>query len=282
MTPYPHKKGFTLLEMTSVLAIVGLLAGAVLAGRSLVHESQVASVMIDTQRYISATKAFQQKYQALPGDFSTATNFWGAIGGSAGTNYTTDCYSSGSATSIATCNGNGDGQIGSSGTYLNEMFRYWQHLADAQLIQGTYTGAAGSAGSSGHVPGTNCPLSRIKGAGFGINYTGIINAADTNFFSGTYLHSYYFGTTSSGNSATQINNLPVNPALTEAEALDIDTKFDDGYPATGNIRAWQPSTGYAPNCDLSSGGKFVYNVNLSGTNLTAYQKLCSLIMITGF
>lgn len=265
-TSFRQSRAFTLMEMTIVLTIMGLVIAGVFAGRALIRQSQVASVVSDMQRYIAAAKSFQTQYNMLPGDFINATTYWGAAGGSAATGYTTDCYSSTTAYSTSTCNGNGDGKIAASATYQSEEYLFWQHLANAGMIQGQYTGQKGTAGTTDSVIGTNIPATRIDGAGLNAPlWQGYVGAGDANWFPGNYGHAMIFGSYSS-------NKSPVSAALTAAEAQSLDTKYDDGVPSSGNILTWVNSTGYTPNCATSAAA---YNVTSTGLK-------CSMIFVTGF
>ncbi len=260
------------MEISMVLVIIGLITGSIFVGQSLVRQSQILSVGTDVQRYINATLAFQQKYGELPGDFSTATNYWGFAGGSAGTNYTTDCYGTTAiATNPVTCNGNGDGEIAVSGTYVAEGFLFWQHLANAGLIQGGYTGAHGPAGVTDFVPGLNSPLSRVDGATFALVYFGTMQNSTTNY-NATYGHVLNFG-------SYLPNSVPANPALATAEAQAVDSKYDDGLPGTGMILTYTPAFSYTPLCATTSVASTA-QYNTSST--TATGKQCNLIFITGF
>lgn len=257
--------GFTLLEMSIALVIIGLLVGALLTGQTLLRQSQVGSIMSDMQRYVSAVQSFQQKYSALPGDMANATDYWGIAAGAAGNDAT--CYAAGSASATNTCSGNGDGQINASGTYTNETLRVWQHLANAGFITGAFTGTTGAA----HVLGTNCPTSRVDSGGFGMAYAGTVYATGTVgdytvAFDGSYGHRLYFG-------AYYANNVPVAAVLSGGEAQSIDNKFDDGKPALGNLRTWK-NAAYSLTCASSTAATATYS--------TSTSKVCSLMFITGF
>ena len=130
------RQGFSLVELSIVLVILGLLVGGILAGQSLIRASELRSVTTDITRITTAMHTFRDKYFALPGDFPQAANFWST-----------------------TTSGNGDGII----SYSADSLRYWQHLSLAGLIEGTYTGALVS---SDWVPGTNMMASRITPGGY--------------------------------------------------------------------------------------------------------------------
>ena len=58
MTPR-HKDGFTLIELAIVLAILGLLAGGILGGQSLIRSMRLNAVLADTAIYADAMHQFQ-------------------------------------------------------------------------------------------------------------------------------------------------------------------------------------------------------------------------------
>ena len=63
--------------------------------------------------------------------------------------------------STATCNGNGNRYLTSTtGVATAEMARFWQHLANAGLISGTYTGVYGTTIGT-HVPGSAFATSSV-------------------------------------------------------------------------------------------------------------------------
>src|SRR5262249_17476276 len=147
------RKGFSLIELSIVLVILGLLVGGIMAGQSLIRASEIRSISSEYDRYRTASYAFRDKYFAFPGDIANATDIWGKD--------TTSAYAcataSGSAASPGTCNGNGDGFIGSVNVGGAEGVRAWQQLALAGLIEGGYNGLNGSVLSIG----TNVPASKL-------------------------------------------------------------------------------------------------------------------------
>ncbi len=156
------KKAFSLVELSIVLVILGLLTGGILAGQSLIRAAELRSTMADISRFSTAVRTFQDKYFALPGDMNNATRFWGSAGGTG-----SDAACMAFTTSPATCNGNGEGWIETAIIAADERFLAWEHLANAGLIEGSYTGRDGSAtqgdvyDANHNIPGTNpAPISR--------------------------------------------------------------------------------------------------------------------------
>lgn len=222
------QRGFTLIEISVALVVVGLLIGGVLAARSMMHQSRINSVVAEADKYKAALASFQAKYNALPGDMGNATKYWGIAAGTVGSNYTYDCYNAytPSSTGKLTCNGNGDKNIEREAhPSLAEMTLVWQHMVNAGMIAGSYTGQ--SSGGE-HVPGQNCPRGPLEGSGWGvatITGDGLANL----FFEDNYGVVLSFG-------AFSVASLPRSPVLATKEALGLDTKYDNGLPGTGSIR----------------------------------------------
>lgn len=66
-----HKKtnsGFTLIEISIVLVIIGLVAGGILVGRDLIHAAKVRKQITQIEQFNVAASAFRVKYDHLPGD----------------------------------------------------------------------------------------------------------------------------------------------------------------------------------------------------------------------
>lgn len=216
------RHGFSLVELSIVLVILGLLTGGILAGQSLIRASEIRAVATETSRHIAAIHAFRDKYLAQPGDLANATSFWGSM---------TNCgVASPSGTGTQTCNGNADGSIGqpAAASQTGERFNYWQHLANAGLIEGNYTGIAGAGGVNHSLIGINSPASRISTVGWGVGSVTGYYAGNTISFSGDYGTRLNVGTQTS-------DGFSNGPFLKPEEAWNIDTKIDDGRPGRGRV-----------------------------------------------
>lgn len=231
------QRGFSLVELSIVLVILGLLVGGVLAGQSLIRAAELRSVSAEYSRFTAATYAFRDKYFALPGDLRDATRFWGRAANTA------DCVTNSSAavTSAAAgaCDGDGDGAVSMPPTVstVGEMHQFWKQLALAGLIEGSYTGIAGpftpNAGQD-VIVGTNAPRGRMSNSGWGMasfNFPG-----DPWTYANNFGNMFTFGGQNPG-------TFPIAPILKPEEAWNIDTKIDDGRPGQGTI--WVRSGGNA-------------------------------------
>ncbi len=254
-------KAFSLVELSIVLVILGLLVGGILAGQSLIRAAEIRSVSTDLARFATATYTFRDKYFALPGDMTNATSFWNELNPTASTCRTTP------STGTATCNGDGNRLIESWRAPASmENFRFWQHLANAGLLEGTYTGVTGPDHASEDATlSVNVPASRVGTAGYAINPLGSI-ASSAHYFLGNYGNTIQFG-----KDATSM----YGPVIKPEEAWNIDTKMDDGSPAMGRVRGWQMGSTIVPGCTTANDTTALYALSSTG-------QLCSLIFITGF
>lgn len=268
------KKAFSLVELSIVLVILGLLVGGVLAGQSLIRAAELRAVSTEYSRYSTATRSFRDKYFAFPGDLNNAESFWGTdAGGCPGTSATT------SGPGIATCNGDGNGQVGASGN-TSEMYRFWQHMANAGMIEGSFTGVPNTTNITtwAHSTSTpNVPKSKMANGMWFISYTGVPTVGSTSFFDGTDLGSPFFFSNAANVSST-------GPILKPEEAWNIDTKMDDGKPGTGGVQTMKNPTqaNATTGCSDQAYTTTVSIASSSNYLLSNSNRACSLIIKSSF
>lgn len=265
--------GFTLLEITIVLAVIGLIAAGVLLARSMIRTSQLQATITESQVYATAIKNFKDKYKALPGDFSTATTIWGEVSASCAV---------GVGTGTTTCNGNGDGNVRyGSGAYEN--FLAWRHLGLSGFTPQNFTGNTVTGGVCNYdfKAGENVPASRVKGGAWnfetGQYATAYTGSTGTMYFPisqalDTYsVHALWLGASLQDDTSTDSCSHSQIPLLTGSEAFELDRKYDDGSATTGAIRhQYNNGNVYNPCEDAATTGG--YKKNTPGVN-------CSLVFI---
>lgn len=251
--------GFSLVELSLVLVILGLLTGGILAGRSLIRASELRAVATEYQRYVTAAQSFRGKYFYLPGDLPNATAVWGDQ--ATGTGACAD--SSVPDGSPGTCNGDGNGFIltASGANASGEMFRFWQQLALAGLVEGSYSGISGPAGSIHAVIGSNVPPSKVPAGGWSVRSIQGYFAGNPTSFAGTYGNFFDFGAAF----AAPVNGSTYSYLLKPEELWNIDTKLDDGKPSTGKLLgvSWTTcATGAASETDIANATYNLVNSNI--------------------
>ncbi|MGE0108216.1 MAG: prepilin-type N-terminal cleavage/methylation domain-containing protein [Bdellovibrionales bacterium] len=129
-----QEKGFSLVELSIVLVIIGIIIGGVLTGQQVMESARITNVVSAIQAYQAQVQTYNQNFGTLPGDDANAdSRFSVSVGVCSGT----DC---------------GDGKIGTSSSFnassgatdASAESRYvWEQLRAANLVknQGSDTGA---------------------------------------------------------------------------------------------------------------------------------------------
>jgi len=206
---YGRSRGFTLVEMSIVLVIIGLIIGGILKGQEIIASARQKAVINQVNAIRSATTTYFDRYHALPGDDPNA------------------------ATRIDPNLNNGDGN-GIIGTGVNttatlastvensgENYIFFNALVATQLLGGGTETSTNSGGSFGT---TALPAGAEGGTGFEVIY------------------GEHKGNTTTNSDVTQnwiklIKNAGAPAAALYPKTLaNIDTISDDGLPDTGEVR----------------------------------------------
>ena len=196
------QSGFTLIELTIVLAVIALLAGTIVIAQDMIHKSKVQNDIIQFTMFDSAVANFKDKYSSFPGDMVNATSYF-------------------SHASLA--NGDGDSILENAdgnttyagGNYGGEYAQFWLHLSESGFVDQQFD------------------ASNNVGEGFpqlNVNEEIILATAVMPLFA----YNMRYGKPNllpDMNAADGARTFP--PPL----AQDFDLKLDDGIPSTGRFRA---------------------------------------------
>lgn len=199
----------------------------------MIENSKERKFYAELQKLSTSTTTFRLKYNGYPGDLANATQFWGTDASCPATPYNT-------VKKQATCNGNNNGKIAvCCGDETYEMHRYWQHLSNAGLFEGSFTGASGPGVNYSVEPYINTPPS-VYGGCMTLQST-VAEYGGQGIWIGTFTPTSHC----------------TSPLFTPLQIKRMDTKFDDGRYNSGFIISF--SGGDSPNC--ISGGD--YNIALT-------------------
>jgi prepilin-type N-terminal cleavage/methylation domain-containing protein len=258
-------QAFSLVELSIVLVILGLLTGGILTGQSLIRASELRAVPSEVEQFTAAVNTFQGKYFGLPGDITNATSFWG--------DNNTHC-ADGAITNgtPGTCNGDGDRVLEVAGANAEgEIFMFWNQLALSGLINGEFTGIAGTGSGWDSDSGVNAPASKFPGGIWAIFYHVGAHGIFFQDTSGTSTNDFMIG-------ADTGNVYPENALFTPEDAWNIDKKMDDGQPGRGKVQG-----GYWNNeCSAANDGTHASNDYDASYKLADSSVQCAILFKNTF
>lgn len=215
------KKGVTILELAIVITIISLIVSGILYGKTMQRNAEINTLLAEMQKFNAAALQFQTTYSGLPGDFRRASQYWG----------------------VASTNGNGNGNIEIETS--DESFLALQHLALAELVEGSYSGTWSGA----FTPETNIFASKIGNGA--VVYLGCCGTSVGTLKFRNYVNAF-------------VANITSHSAIVSGiEAQGMDKKIDDGIPDFGMFG----STGAS--CVTGAGKDSTYQIN-EGINCQVY------------
>lgn len=274
-----NKAGFTLVELSIVLVIIGLVVGGVMVGKSLMNAAKVTAQISQFEQIKTAYTTFKLKYGCTAGDCPNATEFFGTAVADGNGNGTVENNDSGCAVPGA-C------QPAANWTYNFEMYYFFPELSLAGMIPGKYT--ATQTIDQGY------PSTKLSPGVGGMTVTKYrFTSIDTcnswaccNYAKGLIRSYDCMGIGEFRQALFVIFNNPSNPAwrmksafygiFTPEQTFSMDSKIDDGKPFTGSFRAANASdsTGTFPDGDCATD----YTSKTSGYNFSNEKTACHVAL----
>jgi len=209
--------GFTLVELSVVIVLIGLIVAGVIGAQNLVELAKSRKLMGQIQSFKVAFNTFYLEFEQYPGDMSNASSYW----------------SSCTTANGSVCNGDGNRRYGSWGS--NEGERGWHHLSLAGLLPYSFDnssyGAVIGGWASESKPGVTSPK---------------FDQYATNEICAKFWRESHslFGSLSGKNIITIRGIIPTdanhtcwqgNAGIPVKVAHQIDNKLDDGEMRTGHM-----------------------------------------------
>lgn len=249
-------RGFTLIELSIVLVIIGLIVGGVLVGRDLISAAGVRAQVTQIEKYNTSANTFKAKYGYLPGDINNAEAVkWGFKARASGGGQ-----------------GDGDGLVNGCASAGNlqcgEVLMFWVDLSTARLLDGSFTLA--SPGDATWTIASTGLYQFYPAAKLGRNYVYVYLGGT---FAGVWVSDgfNYFGLSAISQVA---NTIYSTPGLSVQQAFAIDTKTDDGLPQAGRVTAKYMDYALNNNTTVWAGGGVAGaapGVAASGSSTTCYD-----------
>jgi len=226
--------GFTLIELSIVLVIIGLIVGGVLVGQDLITAARIRAQISQIEKYNTAVNTFRVKYNAIPGDMTPdQAAAYGFI-----------------ARTGALGDGDGDGYVyglppvahPDQGIYTlgGETVLFWTDLSAAGLVDGGFNDNSDTWVNTNTDAGYAAEMPRAKiGNGNYICVNGHYGDSNGNPATGNGFQIIKLMSIGPPNPAGFI---AINAGLTALESFSIDQKIDDGLPISGRVVAMYPDS----------------------------------------
>jgi len=210
-----QKAGFTLIELSIVLVIIGLIVGGVLVGQDMIKAATIRASVGQVEKTNTAINTFYNKYNGLPGDLTNGTTFFPSVTGSNETNQ-------GDGNRLIIGNASANTACTTTTCIAGESAVAWYMLSQANLISDPITTVA-YENFTLVVSDAVLPQTKMgRGARLAVMGIGGLN---------------YFVIGNFGSSALGAGTATFTPAMSPLDAFQFDSKLDDSIPTSGTVRS---------------------------------------------
>lgn len=240
------RSGFTLVELSIVLVIIGLVVGGIFLGQDILAAAAMRAQLAQLDKYNSAVHSFQNKYLGLPGDLKLSyANSFGFV--------TTSCDGSqGKRDGNGVIEGAAFPYPNNEDQFLGETGMFWEDLSQAGFIDGAFPGNSATARACNtdttlitlttgtYYVGDFIPAAKIGLGNFIYVYSGN-GASSANVLNPPGYSSNndnWFGISAVTGTGVNGWSMNSNESIPVYYAYNIDTKIDDGIATTGNVIAY--------------------------------------------
>lgn len=219
----PRKNGFTLIELSIVLVIIGLIAGGIMTGRDLIEAAKVRKDIRLINEVRTAVNSFRIKYNALPGDMAAPWDFFDPSLYNTGFPGNVNGVIGDMRTDVVAYSMPAVGDAGNTCSYCWESTLFWQELSNVGLVNLQPFTLSIAVPDPQCTPGVGYPVLASSGS-YGLTVSG--RQGDKNYF--------YYGSRQEwvGNQFIRANSYFSNATA----ARMIDQKLDDGLAMSGKIQ----------------------------------------------
>jgi prepilin-type N-terminal cleavage/methylation domain-containing protein len=249
--------GFTLIELSVVMVIIGLIMGGVMVGVAQIEQFKIRAQMSQFKQYETAYYQFKDVYGGIPGDLVSPTQFWPGIASPSSTSQ----------------RGNGtiDNQTAGNNGFSNtgkEGLHFYLQLGKSGLVGREFTGT--------FVKNDGVLMAKINesiGVGIGQTSEGAsgtqLSAAERaiTYAAAMYLNNIDFS------GAGQLINTGVNAGVTPEQVKNMDVKMDDGIARKGKLKAYTLRGNTTNMCLTGTDGDY---------NLSSPDRVCVIEYILEF
>jgi prepilin-type N-terminal cleavage/methylation domain-containing protein len=235
-----HQSAFSLVELSIVLVILGLLTGGILSGQNLIRAAELRKTITVAEHYRTAIFSFRDQYGGLPGDLRNGTAFWPDSADGDGDGWIEAGSTSGSHPLTSPDNPMFDG----------ERAQAFVQLSKAGLIEGGYDGTAVLGKGYPVVPLAPSKGMMLTGPWTTGGGSGILFPDPAAIFTGSLYLSMIICNPSRLNDHSAFNDC--SDMFRPQDVWSMDKKTDDGLPHRGAVLGYPRYAGRCINVTLDA------------------------------